>query len=84
MVAFGKIVFGAAALMAAASVGAPLSAKTLKASHQWPGGKGDVRDEMVQIIAREVGKAKGGIDIKVYPGRSLFKPREQWNAMVKG
>ena len=23
---------------------------TLKASHQWPGGKGDVRDEMVQII----------------------------------
>ncbi|MCG8491109.1 MAG: hypothetical protein MI743_05815, partial [Sneathiellales bacterium] len=59
-------------------------AKTLKASHQWPGGKGDVRDEMVQIIAREVGKANVGINVKVYPGKSLYKPKEQWGAMVKG
>jgi TRAP-type C4-dicarboxylate transport system substrate-binding protein len=59
-------------------------AQTLKASHQWPGGKGDVRDEMVQIIAREVGNADVDLDIKVYPGKSLFKPKEQWNAMVKG
>jgi len=57
---------------------------TLKASHQWPGGKGDVRDEMVQILAREVAKADVGLDIKVYPGKSLFKPKEQWGAMVKG
>ncbi len=61
-----------------------VSAEKLKASHQWPGGKGDVRDEMVQIIAREVGKANVGLDIKVYPGKSLYKPREQWGAMVKG
>ncbi len=61
-----------------------VTAKTLKASHQWPGGKGDVRDEMVQIIAREVGKANVGIDVKVYPGKSLYKPKEQWGAMVKG
>ncbi|MCP5371522.1 MAG: TRAP transporter substrate-binding protein DctP [Hyphomicrobiales bacterium] len=59
-------------------------AETLKASHQWPGGKGDVRDEMVQIIAKEVSKAGVGLDIKVYPGKSLFKPKEQWGAMVKG
>ena len=59
-------------------------AQTLKASHQWPGGKGDARDEMVQIIAREVKAANVGLDVKVFPGRSLFKPREQWNAMVKG
>ena len=57
---------------------------TLKASHQWPGGKGDARDEMVQIIAREVSKANVGLDIKVYPGKSLFKPKAQWQAMVKG
>ena len=57
---------------------------TLKASHQWPGGKGDVRDEMVQIIAKEVAKANVGLDIKVYPGKSLFKPKAQWQAMVKG
>lgn len=57
---------------------------TLKASHQWPGGKGDVRDEMVQILAKEVAKADVGLKIQVYPGKSLFKPKEQWGAMVKG
>ena len=67
--------------------GAPLAAAddvTLKASHQWPGGKGDVRDEMVQIVKREVEKSGVGLKIQVYPGRSLFKPREQWGAMTKG
>ena len=57
---------------------------TLKASHQWPGGKGDPRDEMVQIIAREAAAANVGLEIQVYPGASLFKSTEQWNAMVKG
>lgn len=57
---------------------------TLKASHQFPGGKGDVRDEMVQIIAREVENANVGLKIQVHPGASLFKPTEQWNAMVTG
>ncbi|MGD9847268.1 MAG: TRAP transporter substrate-binding protein DctP, partial [Variibacter sp.] len=56
----------------------------LKASHQFPGGKGDARDEMVQIIAREVKAANVGLTIQVYPGASLFKPNEQWNAMVNG
>lgn len=56
----------------------------LKASHQWPGGKGDVRDEMVQIIKREAEKADVGLSVRVYPGKSLFKPREQWGAMVDG
>ncbi len=56
----------------------------LRASHQWPGGKGDIRDEMVQIIAREVNNANIGLDIKVFPGKSLFKPKEQWTAMTRG
>src|SRR5437588_4797473 len=56
----------------------------LKASHQFPGGKGDPRDEMVQIIAKEAKAANVGIDIQVYPGASLFKPNDQWNAMVNG
>jgi TRAP-type C4-dicarboxylate transport system substrate-binding protein len=60
------------------------SAVTLKASHQWPGGKGDARDEMVQILAREVEKAGVDLKIQVYPGKSLFKPKEQWGAMTKG
>lgn len=58
--------------------------RVLRASHQWPGGKGDIRDEMVQIIAREVNAAGVGLRVQVYPGKSLYKPKEQWGAMVKG
>jgi len=57
---------------------------TLKASHQFPGGKGDVRDEMVQMIARDVAAAKVGLEIKVFPGSSLVKAKEQWKAMQTG
>src|SRR5215217_5472198 len=71
---------GAAALGATAA-----SAQTvLKASHQFPGGKGDPRDEMVQIIAREAKAANVGLEVQVYPGASLFKPNDQWNAIVNG
>ncbi|WP_244313744.1 TRAP transporter substrate-binding protein [Stappia sediminis] len=68
----------------AVTVPAAQAETVLKASHQWPGGKGDVRDEMVQILAREVDNAGVDLKIQVYPGASLFKPREQWGAMVKG
>jgi TRAP-type C4-dicarboxylate transport system substrate-binding protein len=71
----------AAALLASASAQAQV---TLKASHQFPGGKHDVRDDMVQMIAKDVGAANVGLNIQVYPGASLFKPNQQWNAMVTG
>src|SRR5512147_2816656 len=57
---------------------------TMKASHQFPGGKGDVRDDMVQMIAKEAKSAGVNLDIQVYPGASLFKADQQWNAMVNG
>jgi TRAP-type C4-dicarboxylate transport system substrate-binding protein len=76
------IVAGAAALFMFA--GAAHAQTVLKASHQFPGGKGDARDEMVQIIAREAKAANVGLDIQVYPGASLFKPNEQWNALSNG
>jgi len=72
---------GAVALLA---LSATAQAQTLKASHQFPGGKGDARDEMVQIIAREAKSANLGLDVQVYPGASLFKPNEQWNALSIG
>ena len=71
----------ASALLAASAVAAPV---VLRASHQFPGGKGDVRDEMVQIIARDAKAAGVDLDVQVYPGASLFKPNEQWNALVNG
>ena len=56
----------------------------MRASHQFPGGKGDVRDDMVQMIARDAKAANVDLEIQVYPGASLFKPEQQWNAMVNG
>jgi len=79
-----KLTLLSAGVVFGLSVATGAGAVTLKASHQWPGGKGDVRDEMVQIIAKEVAKANVGLDVKVYPGKSLFKPKAQWQAMVKG
>lgn len=74
-----------AALMIGAGVLATAHADVvLKASHQFPGGKGDVRDEMMQIIAREVKAANVGLTINVFPGASLVKPKEQWKAMLTG
>jgi TRAP-type C4-dicarboxylate transport system substrate-binding protein len=73
----------ASTCLLAVSVGTA-QAIELKASHQWPGGKGDIRDEMVQMIARHMEDKKTGVNIKVYPGKSLFKPKEQWGAMTKG
>ncbi|EHK58666.1 family 7 extracellular solute-binding protein [Mesorhizobium alhagi CCNWXJ12-2] len=70
---------------AACLIGGVAGAQTiLKASHQFPGGKGDIRDEMVQIIAREVAAANVGLEIQVYPGASLYKPNDQWNAVTRG
>src|SRR5216110_3484396 len=77
----GLIVTALGACCATAALAAPT---TLRASHQFPGGRGDVRDEMVQIIARESKAANVELEVQVYPGASLFKPNEQWNALVNG
>lgn len=75
-------------LAAAAAIligsGAVSAQTTLRASHQFPGGQGDPRDEMVQIIAREVAAANVGLTIQVFPGSSLYKANEQWGAVTRG
>ncbi len=78
-----KLAFVASALSAICA-SAFAQSITLRASHQFPGGRGDVRDEMVQIIARDAKAANVGVEIQVYPGASLFKPNDQWNALVNG
>jgi len=80
---FGRL--GSLAVLAAVwATGAFAADVVLRASHQFPGGKGDVRDDMVQMIAKEAKAANVGLNIQVYPGASLFKPEQQWNAMVNG
>ncbi len=76
-------VVGVAAAWLATSCGGG-GVTTLTASHQWPGGTGDLRDELVQMIARDVAAADVGLEIRVYPGESLFDARDQWPAMTRG
>ena len=62
--------------------------KTLKISHQFPGGtinEGDFRDRMTRMFAAEVEKrSKGGLKFEIYPGSSLMKTNAQFSAMRKG
>jgi TRAP-type C4-dicarboxylate transport system substrate-binding protein len=79
---FSALLAGIAA--AALFAGGAQAQVTMKASHQFPGGKGDVRDDMLLMIAKEAKDANVGLEIQVYPGASLFKPLDQWNATVNG
>ncbi|NYT59296.1 TRAP transporter substrate-binding protein DctP [Alcaligenaceae bacterium] len=80
-----KSLLSIVAVAAALAAAAPVSAQTtLRASHQFPGGQGDPRDEMVQIIAREVAAANVGLTIQVFPSASLYKATEQWGAVTRG
>jgi len=56
---------------------------TMKVSHQFAAG--DVRDEMGRVFGDMVTeKTNGEIQFRHYPAQSLFKAREQWDAMRKG
>jgi TRAP-type C4-dicarboxylate transport system substrate-binding protein len=80
-----SIRFSVVAVIAAFASSVALAAPiTLRASHQFPGGKGDVRDDMVQMISKEAQAANVELTIQVYPGASLFKPNQQWNSLVDG
>ena len=82
-----KISFYFTTLFLAFSLIGSAYAVTLKASHQWPGtpradGSFDHSHEMVQIIADEVKKANVDLEIRIYPAKSLYKPKEQWKPMT--
>ena len=72
---------GVALLLVSGGLGAQT---VLRASHQWPGGIADLRDEFIQMIARDIAEADVGLEIRVYPGEALYKARDQWPAMVRG
>ena len=54
----------------------------LRASHQWPAG--DVRGELLEIVRDELAAADVGVEMRIYPGQSLFGASEQWSAMIRG
>ncbi len=73
------IAAGAAALALTAS---GLSAAELRLSHQWS--TKDVRHKVAQIVADEVAAANVDLEIKIFPSKSLFKPREQYKPLSRG
>src|SRR5438067_10643572 len=81
MIRIEQALLASALALASSAFAAPT---TLRASHQFPGDRGDVRDEMVQIVAREAKASNVDLEVQVYPGASLFKRNEQWNALVNG
>lgn len=84
----GSAVTGWFCLLAAVvifSTPTPAAARsmTLKVSHQFAAG--DIRDQMAHVFGDMVTeKTKGEIEFRYYPASSLFKAKEQWDALRKG
>jgi TRAP-type C4-dicarboxylate transport system substrate-binding protein len=78
----GRAFCAGVALAAATALAAPASAERLRASHQWP--QDDVRGKMVEIIKDHVEKQDVDLQVRIYPSAALFKPKQQWDALVKG
>jgi len=69
----------AAAMLAGTSLA---HADELRLSHQWS--TSDVRHKVAQIVADEVADADVDLEIKIFPSKSLFKPREQYKPLSRG
>ncbi|KZM49067.1 TRAP transporter substrate-binding protein DctP [Labrenzia sp. OB1] len=57
-------------------------ATELRLSHQWS--TKDVRHAVAEIVANEVAAADVDLNIKIFPSKSLFKPREQYRPLSRG
>ncbi|MEM6943687.1 MAG: TRAP transporter substrate-binding protein DctP [Pseudomonadota bacterium] len=60
----------------------PAFAEELRLSHQWS--TSDVRHQVAEIVANHVKEADVGLDIQIFPSKSLFKPREQYKPLARG
>ncbi len=79
---------GAALSIAMPSLVRAQTSRTLKISHQFPGGsidQGDFRDRLCRKFAAEVeSRTKGALKFEIYPGSSLMKTNAQFSALRKG
>lgn len=79
-----------ASLLAAPAFGTPAQAatRTLKISHQFPGGtldSGDFRDRLARRFAADVQKRTNGeLGFEIYPGSSLMKTVAQFSSLRRG
>ncbi len=83
--ALGSLLAAPALLRA---TGAAAATRTLKISHQFPGGtidQGDFRDRLVRKFGAEVSKRTDGeLAFEIYPGSSLMKTVAQFSALRRG
>lgn len=83
--ALGSLLAAPALLRA---TGAHAATRTLKISHQFPGGtleQGDFRDRLARRFAAEVQKRTNGeLAFEIYPGSSLMKTVAQFSALRRG
>ena len=88
MISRRAFVAGVAASVSIPSIVRAQSPRTLKISHQFPGGtidQGDFRDRLCRKFAAEVEKrTNGALKFEIYPGSSLMKTNAQFSAMRKG
>ncbi|ABG31111.1 ABC transporter substrate-binding protein [Roseobacter denitrificans] len=70
------------AVAAAMGLGAMAHATELRLSHQWS--NQDIRHQVAQMVADGVAEADVDLEIKIFPSRSLFKPREQYRPLTRG
>lgn len=71
-----------AAALSTAFIGSVAQAAELRLSHQWS--NKDVRHQVAQIVADHVEDANVDLEIKIFPSKSLFKPREQYQPLSRG
>ena len=59
-----------------------VSAKELRLSHQWS--TKDIRHKVAVKVANYVKQKNVGLSIKIFPSKSLFKPKEQYKPLTRG
>src|SRR5215469_4338839 len=88
MISRRSFIGGAALSFAAPHLLRAEAARTLKISHQFPGGsidQGDFRDRLCRRFAAAVEeRTKGALKFEIYPGSSLMKTNAQFSALRKG
>ncbi|MDB2618793.1 TRAP transporter substrate-binding protein DctP [Litoricolaceae bacterium] len=70
------------AAIGAALVSSVASAAELRLSHQWS--TKDVRHKVAEVVANHVKDANVDLEIKIFPSKSLFKPKEQYKPLSRG
>lgn len=71
-----------AAALSTAFLSSVAQAADLRLSHQWS--NKDVRHQVAEIVANHVKDANVDLEIKIFPSKSLFKPREQYQPLSRG